>query len=108
MRLFRNHPDTPEGKFPICLRRDGTPVEDRFFVIFLKDPNAPAAIRAYADAARIHEMDPEFCADIEAMFEESVKAVYLFGAESDPDGAPHRKDDEKLLAWARSIGCPGS
>lgn len=48
--LWRKNPETPEGKY-LIKRRDGTVPEWPSLVLGAKDPAAPAAINAYADAA---------------------------------------------------------
>lgn len=103
--LHRNNPLTPEGKFPIVLRRDGTAVEERFFVVFLQDPCAEACIKAYANDAVNHNFADKFIEDVYDLAEE---AGGISSENSDPDAALHRVDDPRILAWARSIGCPGS
>ena len=105
--LWRNNPATPEGKYPIVLRRDGTPLGSRYFVMALKDPATEQALRAYAAAAHRMGYDPEYVADVLALAEECPQQRKLNGT-GDPDAPPHRKDDPATLAWARSIGCPGS
>ncbi len=105
--LWRNNPETPEGKYPIVLRRDGTPLESRFIVMALKDPCVPAALLAYADVAEDAGMDPDYVRDLRVLAEEAVEELIKDGT-SDPDAPKHRTDDPVVLAWARSIGCPGS
>lgn len=58
--LWRNDPETPEGKYPIVLRRDGTPLKTRFIVLALRDPCAQAALEAYAYKADELNMDAQF------------------------------------------------
>lgn len=48
--LWRDNPDTPEGKY-LVKRRDGSVVEWSSFVLGPRDPAAPAGLRAYADKA---------------------------------------------------------
>lgn len=105
--LWRNDPETPEGKYPIVLRRDGTPLESRFIVLALRDPCTPAALRAYAAKADILEMDIHYVGDIRKLAEEAERELKKVGP-GDPDAPRHRKDDPAVLAWARSIGSPGS
>lgn len=105
--LWRNNPETPEGKYPIVLRRDGTPLESRFIVMALRDPCVPAALRAYAEKAKEENLDPEFVADMFRLSDEAGRERVRVGP-GDPDAPKHRKDDPVVLAWARSIGCPGS
>lgn len=111
--LWRRNPKTPEGKYPVVLRRDGTPLRSRYFVIALKDPAAPTALRAYAQAAEALGMDKEYVADIRWLVEEAECEVVKArdpksgGTPADPTAPPHRTDDPVVLAWARSIGNPG-
>ena len=49
--LWRNDPETSEGKYPIVLRRDGTVLPGPYFVICSRDPCAAAAFAAYANEA---------------------------------------------------------
>ena len=42
--LWFNNTETPEGKYPIVLRRDGTPVETPYMVLLVRDPCFEAAI----------------------------------------------------------------
>jgi hypothetical protein len=110
--LWRNNPETKEGKYPIVLRRDGTPLESRFIVLTLKDPATAKALEAYADAAEEWDMDADYVAAIRELaidaLEECAKDQKLEKPTTDPDAPRHRKDDPAILAWARSIGCPGS
>lgn len=106
--LWRNNPETPEGKYPIVLRRDGTPLGSRFIVMCLKDPCVPAALRAYAGEANILRMDSDYVEDLLTLAEDAVTERTRDSRPSNPDAPKHRTDDPAVLAWARSIGCPGS
>jgi hypothetical protein len=110
MRLWRNNPETREGKYPIVLRRDGTPLESRYFDIALKDPAAEAALYAYAQSAEEHGMDPAYVQDVRDLASECIfeRRTSILTNPADPDSPPHREDDPAILAWARSIGCPGA
>jgi len=105
--LWRKNPATPEGKYPVVLRRDGTPLTSRFIVVGLRDPAAPAALRAYADEAERLGFDPQYVKDMRELATDADNYRVAVGP-GDPDKPPHRKDDPNVLAWARSIGCPGS
>lgn len=112
-RLFRRDPTTPEGKFPIVLRRDGSPVRQRNFVMFLKDPGCAPALRAYAAHHAALGSAEDFVEDIRDLAHEAhlaalEDAAQAGGPTSDPDAPPHRTDDDLVIAWARSIGNPGS
>lgn len=105
MRLWRNNPETVEGKYPIVLRRDGTVLRTPYVVMTLIDPNAPAAFRAYADKAEEFGMDPEYVADFRALADEAEQ-LQREGHQGDPDAPRHRTDDPVVIAWARSVGMP--
>lgn len=99
-RLWRNRPETPEGKYPILLRRDGTPVEKPFFSILAGDKAGAAALRAYADKAQELGYDPEMVADVRGLADQYER--YTQG-HSDPDAPPHRKDNPIVILWAQDI-----
>ena len=103
--LWRNDPATPEGKYPIVLRRDGTPLTSAYIVMTLRDPAAAAALRAYAAEGERLGFDRRFVADIRRLsFAAELEAAAHPG---DPDAPRHRKDDPVVLAWARSLRSPG-
>lgn len=95
-RLFRNNPETPEGKY-LVKRRDGTIPEWPFLVLGAADPCAPAAIRAYAAAVAQFGMDQRYVADLYELatdFERWMAA----NKQGDPDAPRHRKDDPATVA----------
>ena len=97
--IWRNDPATPEGKYPIVLRRDGTVLPGPYFVLVLRDPCAEAALRAYADEAERRGLDPQYVADVRELASEAdVRAL----DPGDPDAPRHRTDDPVILAWARA------
>ncbi len=106
MRLWRNDPETPEGKYPIVLRRDGSPLMTRYLVITLRDPAAKAAFLAYAAEAQRLGYDSEYIVDIQTLALQCDEVIAEEG-EGDPMAPRHRIDDPRILVWARSIGCPG-
>jgi hypothetical protein len=111
--LWRKNPATPEGKYPVVLRRDGTPLESRYFVLVLKDPAAAEALLTYANEAEQLGMDPRYVEDIRLLAADAahlaaIAATATDAKKPDPDAPPHRKDDPAVLAWARANGCPGS
>lgn len=99
--LWRNNSGTPEGKYPIVLRRDGSVVTTPYFVLLERDPAFSNAIRAYAEKHEELGSDPQF---IEQLYEwandvdGSIRGEY-----GDPDAPPHRTDDPIVIAWARSV-----
>ncbi len=105
--IWRNDPETPEGKYPIVLRRDGTPLKSRYIVMALRDPCVPAALRAYARKAKDLGLDEQYVEDVLNLSKDAYAERDRVGP-GDPDAPRHRKDDPAVLAWARNIGCPGS
>jgi hypothetical protein len=94
--LWRNAPETPEGKY-LVKRRDGTVPEWPYFVIGARDPAAPAALRAYANRAGNLGMDPLYTAHIWALADEFERYFAEHGA-GDPDAPRHRVDDPATVA----------
>lgn len=90
------------GKY-LIRRRDGTIPEWPGFVLGAKDPCAPAALRAYAEAASARGMNSTFVGNICQLAEqfESYRTEHGTG---DPDAEPHRKDDPET---ARLIDTEG-
>lgn len=96
------------GKYPIVLRRDGTVLQTEYFVLALKDPGAPFALRAYADAAELVGMDPEYVEDIRELAVHAdwcvrQDAMRKEGPTADPDGAPHRSECPDMVQWRQLI-----
>jgi hypothetical protein len=102
--LWRNNPETREGKY-LVKRRDGTVPRWPYFVIGGCDPAAPAALRAYADEAERLKMDPAYVADVRSMaadFDDWRDAE----GDGDPDAPRHRTDDPAIVAeMAKGKGC---
>lgn len=97
--LWREDEETPEGKYPIVLRRDGTVVTTPYFVLLERDPGFVAAMTAYADYHEREASDPAFVTDIR----DWVRHVQVEApAHGDPDAPRHRTDDPIVIAWARS------
>lgn len=99
MRLWKNTDQYAEGKF-LVVRRDGTVPAWPHFVLGARDPAAPAALRAYADAAMANGADPSFTADVRALADE-FEAYRAQEGDGDPDAAPHRTDDPAVIAAMR-------
>jgi hypothetical protein len=100
--LWRNNDQTPEGKY-LVKRRDGTVPEWPSFVLGARDPAAPAALKAYADAAEQLGMNPEFVADIRKLRLEFMAYKIHYGA-GDPDRGRHRTDDPATVAEMQKGG----
>lgn len=98
-RLWRNIRETREGKY-LVQRRDGTIPQWPWFVLGASDPAAPAALRAYADVAETHDMDPQYVADIRQLADDFEVWREDWGS-GDPDAPRHRKDDPTIIAKMR-------
>jgi hypothetical protein len=97
--LWRNNPETPEGKY-LVKRRDGTIPPWPFFVIAASDPAAPTAINAYARKARQLGMDDQYVMDLFAMADDFAEWRDTH-PEGDPDAPRHRVDDPATVAEMR-------
>ena len=97
--LWRNNPSTPEGKY-LVKRRDGSVVEWPSFVIGARDPAAPAALLAYAEAAEKLNMSAGYVADIRRLADE-FEQYREDNGNGDPDRGKHRNDDPPTIAEMR-------
>lgn len=97
--LWRDDPKTPEGKY-LVKRRDGTVVDWPNFTLGARDPNAPAALRAYAKAARDNHMNEGFVTSVFQLADEFEKYRAAHGS-GDPDRHIHRPDDPTTVAEMR-------
>jgi hypothetical protein len=98
--LWRKNPDTPEGKY-LVKRRDGTIPEWPSFVLGAKDPAAPTALRAYADAAEKLGMNAEYVSDVRALAGEFDR-YRAYSGHGDPDRGRHRVDDPETIKEMRN------
>src|ERR1017187_4933248 len=98
--LWRNNPETPEGKY-LVKRRDGTIPEWPNFVLGAKDPAAPAALEAYAKEAIAQGFNPQYVDDVLWLAEQfrAYRRKYGLG---DPDRGRHRKDDAATIQEMRN------
>lgn len=105
--LFRERPDTPEGKY-LVLRRDGTIPGWPSFVLGGGDPIGHVALQAYADEVkRLLQEEPDraerlgltwgFHAGLLRWVNEFIFYRAACG-HSDPGKGPHRKDNPVVLA----------
>jgi len=98
--LFRDRPDTPEGKY-LVKRRDGSVVEWPSFVLGARDPHAAFALRAYATSCSTDRaISPEFVERLFRLADEYDTYRLAYGA-GDPGSGPHRKDDPATIAEMR-------
>lgn len=96
--IWVNRPDTPEGKY-LVVRRDGTIPDWGHFVLSYDDPAAPVALNAYAHACEQLDMDPEYVKSLRDLAEEL--STRPRSDKSDPDAAPHRKDNPAVVRLMR-------
>ena len=100
--LWRDNPETPEGKY-LVKRRDGTVVDWPNFVLGAKDPAAPAALRAYADAAEAAGFNAAYVSGVRRLAADFDTYRHAHG-EGDPDRGRHRVDDPTTIAEMRRGG----
>jgi hypothetical protein len=97
--LWRDNPETPEGKY-LIMRRDGTIPEWPNFTLGAKDPCAPAGLLAYAAKARELGLDPAYADSIERLARQWDDYRVTHGT-GDPDRGRHREDDPATIALMR-------
>jgi hypothetical protein len=97
--LWRDNPETPEGKY-LVKRRDGSVPAWPSFVLGARDPAAPAALRAYADAAAAGQMPAGFVAAVRRLANEFEDYRREHGR-GDPERGKHRIDDPTIVQEMR-------
>lgn len=97
MKLWRN---VMTGCKFLVVRRDGTIPVWPLFVMGARDPWAPAALRAYADAAEAGGAEADYVASVR---EEAGKfeAYRVQHGSGDPEAGPHRVDDPSVVQVMR-------
>lgn len=98
--LWRDNPETPEGKY-LVKRRDGTIPKWPHFTLGADDPCAPAALAAYASKARAIGLDQAYCAAVDKLADEWRERQSIHGAPGDPDRGRHRVDDPAIIEEMR-------
>lgn len=94
--LFRDNPDTPEGKY-LVKRRDGTVPDWPHFVLGGRDPHAAVALRAYADSSsKDPNCDPDYVKRLYVWADRFDKYRELHGS-GDPHMGKHRVDDPATI-----------
>jgi hypothetical protein len=100
--LVRNAHATPEGKYPLVIRRDGQPLVTPYFVLRLDDPGAPAALLTYS--AKMFELGIDgYAKDIVGLAEQAREFVERRTRPFDPTAPAPRPDDPLTILWARSV-----
>lgn len=100
--LWRNNPETPEGKY-LVQRRDGTVVEWPNFVIGAKDPCASKALLAYAQEAERLGMNMDYVRDIIHLAQQ-FHEYRLNHGDGDPDRGRDHQDDPATVAKMQKGG----
>lgn len=101
--LWVNDPATPEGKYPVVLRRDGTQVEFQHFLINAHDPGFSMAMHAYAAEHERLGSDPAYVQDCRSLATTAERGFLVPAPRpSDPDAPRHRQDDPLALLFART------
>lgn len=101
--LWRNDPETPEGKY-LVVRRDGTVTEWPHFVLAAVDYSSSIALRAYAESAEERGMNAQFVKDIRDLADTFANYAAADGRRSDPDRGRHRRDDPRVIELMREGG----
>jgi hypothetical protein len=89
----------------LVVRRDATIPKWPAFVLGARDPAAPAALRAYAKAAREMGMEEEYVQNVLLLADNFDQYRHVEGA-GDPDNQSQRFDDPGVIEAMR--GEPGS
>lgn len=97
--LWKYGDKAPEGKY-LVTRRDGTVPAWPNFVLGARDPAAPDALRAYANAAESLGYEAKFVADVRRLADEFDEYRAHCG-EGDPTAPPHRRDDPATIEKMR-------
>lgn len=98
--LFRDNPETPEGKY-LVMRRDGSIPPWPSFVLGGADPHAAVALRAYADSCDTDPaIDKGFIAAVRRWADEYDRWRQVHG-NGDPGMGKHRTDNVVVLAAMR-------
>lgn len=97
--LFRDNPQTPEGKY-LIKRRDGSIVEWPSFVLGARDLHAAVALRAYANSVEQAGGNAGWIAAIRRLAETFDAYRHAHG-DGDPGMGPHRTDDPATIEEMR-------
>lgn len=104
--LWRKNQATPEGKYPVVLRRDGSLPEWPYFVLGGRDFAAPEALDTYAKQCELIGCEAVYVADVRMEAVRWRKAQIAHGddmvrSRAEAAKYPHRKDDPLTLQLAR-------
>ena len=99
MKIWAKTKEFSEGKF-LVVRRDGSAPHWPHFVLGARDPGAPIALRAYADAVAGLGFEQEYVASIRELADD-FEAYRAAEGNGDPEAAPHRTDNPDVIAAMR-------
>lgn len=99
MKIWAKTAEFFEGKF-LVVRRDGSIPAWPHFVLGARDPAAPAALNAYADASERLGVDAEYVTSIRDLASDFARYRQEAG-DGDPEAPPHRTDDPSVIAAMR-------
>lgn len=102
MEIWAKSKDFSEGKY-LVVRRDGSIPLWPHFVMGARDPLAPRALRVYADIAEAEIGDKAYADSIRALADD-FERYRAENGQGDPNAAPHRIDNESVLAAMRQPG----
>jgi hypothetical protein len=102
MKIWAKTEEFSEGKY-LVVRRDGTIPPWPHFVLGADDPNAPAALRAYADEGDKNGLDPEYTASLRELASDWEHRDRT-NSKADPDAPPHRVDNPSIIQLMRGNG----
>lgn len=86
-------------------RIDGTVPSWPYLVLGAADPEAPAAIRYYADGCEMAGMAADYVADLRKLAD-SFEQWRELNSTGDPDAPPHRAPDPEILSRMRAGSTP--
>jgi hypothetical protein len=89
----------------LVVRRDGTVPDWPYLVMGARDPHAPAAIRAYAEAAGDTGEDPGYVSDLLRLADSFEEYARMYGY-GDPAAGPHRTDDPATVERMKAGSTP--
>lgn len=99
MKIWVKTEEFREGKF-LVLRRDGTVPAWSYFVIGARDPAAPGALTAYAEAAEALGFDKEYVDSMHDLVIDFDEERIAKGC-GDPPAPPHRVDHPEIIRMMR-------
>ena len=99
MKIWAKTEEFKEGKF-LVVRRDGSAPHWPHFVLGARDPAAPVALRAYAEACYGLGLDQAY---VDSLYDlaRDFEAYRTEQGNGDPDAPPHRIDNPFVILAMR-------